>query len=279
MGLRNFILGCWVVAFTSGCVSAKKYDELEAEHTQVSTALREAKEQVAEMTIVITDLQNRLGTTSMDKSNLQSSIEEMKLAMKEMEGRREMAERRMKEYRELLSKFQKLIDTGKLSVKIIDGRMVVSLGSDILFPSGSAQLSSIGQENIREIGRVLRSLGDRKYQIEGHTDNVPIKTQRFPSNWELASERALTVLKGLIAAGMKKENLSAASFSDTKPVRSNSTAEGRQFNRRIEIVVVPDLSDLPGFDELNQMASAEPVASESSPASETPPPKIQVEGL
>ena len=231
------------------------------------------------MTIVITDLQNRLGTTSMDKSNLQSSIEEMKLAMKEMEGRREMAERRMKEYRELLSKFQKLIDTGKLSVKIIDGRMVVSLGSDILFPSGSAQLSSIGQENIREIGRVLRSLGDRKYQIEGHTDNVPIKTQRFPSNWELASERALTVLKGLIAAGMKKENLSAASFSDTKPVRSNSTAEGRQFNRRIEIVVVPDLSDLPGFDELNQMASAEPVASESSSASETPPPKIQVEGL
>ncbi len=283
MGLRNFILVGWLVVSLVGCVSAKKYDELEADHHQASKSLREAKEQVAEMTIVITDLQNRLGTTSMDKSNLQSSIEEMKLAMKEMEDRRELAERRMREYGELLSKFQKLIDTGKLSVKIIDGRMVVSLGSDILFPSGSASLSQIGQENIREIGKVLRSLGDRKYQIEGHTDNVPISTQRFPSNWELASERALTVLKGLIAAGMKKENLSAASFADTKPVQPNSTADGRQYNRRIEIVVVPDLSDLPGFDALNKMASVEPGASADQKSegggSAAPPPKIQVEGL
>lgn len=278
MGLRNFLLGLGAVAILSGCVSAKKYDELEAEHTTTSAGLREAKDQIAEMTVVITDLQNQLGTTSLDRSNLQSSIEEMKEAMADMEKRREMAEQRTKEYAELLSKFQRLIDTGKLSVQIIDGRMVVSLGSDILFASGSADLSEIGQQNIREIGQVLRTLGDRKYQIEGHTDNVPIKTARFPSNWELASARALTVLKGLIAAGMKKESLSAASFADTKPVRPNTTADGRQFNRRIEIVVVPDLSDLPGFDELNKMQTAK-----SEPATAAEPtrvtPAIQVEGL
>src|SRR5690606_9682444 len=148
MGLRKIFLGAAVAVVLTGCVSASKYDELEANHNETAKALKDAREQIAEMTIVITDLQNRLGSTTMDKSNLQSSIEEMKLAMKEMEERRTMAEKRMKEYEELLRKFQKLIDTGKLSVKIIDGRMVVSLGSDILFPSGSAQLSPIGQENI-----------------------------------------------------------------------------------------------------------------------------------
>lgn len=284
MGLRKIFLGAAVAVVLTGCVSASKYDELEANHNETAKALKDAREQIAEMTIVITDLQNRLGSTTMDKSNLQSSIEEMKLAMKEMEERRTMAEKRMKEYEELLRKFQKLIDTGKLSVKIIDGRMVVSLGSDILFPSGSAQLSPIGQENIREIGKVLRTLGDRKYQIEGHTDNVPIKTAAFPSNWELASARALTVVKGLIEAGMKKENLSAASFADIKPVRENTTAEGRQYNRRIEIVVVPDLSDLPGFDELNKMnqanVDAAPAPREAKNDAKTEaPPKIQVEGL
>jgi chemotaxis protein MotB len=284
MGLRKIFLGAAVAVVLTGCVSASKYDELEANHNETAKALKDAREQIAEMTIVITDLQNRLGSTTMDKSNLQSSIEEMKLAMKEMEERRTMAEKRMKEYEELLRKFQKLIDTGKLSVTIIDGRMVVSLGSDILFPSGSAQLSPIGQENIREIGKVLRTLGDRKYQIEGHTDNVPIKTAAFPSNWELASARALTVVKGLIEAGMKKENLSAASFADIKPVRENTTAEGRQYNRRIEIVVVPDLSDLPGFDELNKMnqanVDAAPAPREAKNDAKTEaPPKIQVEGL
>ena len=91
--------------------------------------------------------------------------------------------------------------------------------------------------------------------MEGHTDNVPIRTEQFPSNWELASARALTVLKTMVDAGLPAARVSAASFGDSKPTAGNDTTDGKALNRRIEIVVVPDLSSLPGFDELQKVGS------------------------
>ena len=154
-----------------------------------------------------------------------------------------------------MDKFKSLIDSGKLKVKIVDGRMVVILASDILFPSGSAKLSKEGLEAISEVGKTLASIAGKKFQIEGHTDNIPIKTSQYPSNWNLAAERSITVLKTMIEAGMPTDRISAASFADSKPSQSNETKEGRSANRRIEIVVVPDLSTLPGFEELNKASA------------------------
>jgi chemotaxis protein MotB len=101
----------------------------------------------------------------------------------------------------------------------------------------------------------LSAIPDRKFQVEGHTDNVPIRTEQFPSNWELASARALTVLKTMVDAGMPAARVSAASFGDSKPAASNDSSDGKAQNRRIEIVVVPDLSTLPGFEELQKAGS------------------------
>jgi chemotaxis protein MotB len=81
---------------------------------------------------------------------------------------------------------------------------------------------------------------------------VPIKTEKYPSNWELASARALTVVRTMIGAGMPATRVSAASYGEFKPVAANDGADGKKANRRIEIVVVPDLSNLPGFEELKQ---------------------------
>jgi hypothetical protein len=132
--------------------------------------------------------------------------------------------------------------------------MVVSMGSDVLFPSGSAKLSPAGLEAIKEVTAQLQSIKGKAYQIEGHTDNLPIATAVFPSNWELASARALTVTKAMIDAGMPPQRVSAASFGDTHPIQANDTQEGRAANRRIAIVVVPDLSTMPGYDELNRLS-------------------------
>ena len=101
---------------------------------------------------------------------------------------------------------------------------------------------------------MLQSIPDREYQVEGHTDDVPIATAQYPSNWELASGRALTVVRTMIEAGLGPERVSAASYGEYKPASDNDSDEGRAQNRRIEIVVVPDLSDLPGFEELEQLA-------------------------
>ena len=104
------------------------------------------------------------------------------------------------------------------------------------------------------VATILADIPERDFQIAGHTDNVPISTQRFPSNWELGSARAIAVLRLLTSGGVDAERLSATSYAQYRPAADNDTPAGRARNRRIEIVVVPDLSSLPGFDELQSLA-------------------------
>ena len=174
-------------------------------------------------------------------------------ASSEPAARKAAADARLAEFKSLLTRFKALIDAGTLRVKMVDGRMVVELATDILFDSGSAQLSKAGQTALGEVAQVLQSIPDRRYQVEGHTDNVPIASAKYPSNWELAAERSLTVVKSMVVGGLDAERVSAASFGEYKPSDTNRTAEGRAANRRIEIVVTPDLSELPGFEELQSL--------------------------
>ena len=200
------------------------------------------------------ELEGRIATLARDRSKLAGSVEEMQTALRELQRRKALAESRVNEYRDLLRRFQSLIDAGKLKIKIVDGRMVVELATDVLFPSGKAELSEEGARAIGEVTAVLVELPNKKYQVEGHTDNIPI-SKSFPSNWELASARALTVLKFMVSKGMPSPRISASSYAETRPVQSNKTPQGRAANRRIEIVVVPNLSTLPGFDELEDLSS------------------------
>ena len=184
---------------------------------------------------------------------MEGTVDEMKKALAEMRAREEEQKKRLQEFQDLTARFKKLIDAGTLSVRIIAGKMVVSLGSDVLFSSGSAKLSAQGVQTIRTVTTQLSAIG-KSYQVEGHTDDVPIATATFPSNWELASARALTVVKNMVDAGMPAERVSAASFGKFHPVADNTTAEGKSANRRIEIVIVPDLSSLPGYEELQKVS-------------------------
>lgn len=203
----------------------------------------------------LSTLEAEIATLTKDRTRLTSSVQDMQAALEELRKRKAEADARVAEYRDLLSRFRALIDAGKLRVKIVDGRLVVELATDVLFDSGKADLSDAGRQAILEVNAVLIQIPKRGYQVEGHTDNVPISTARFPSNWELASARAMTVLREMIGAGMPPDRVSAASFGETKPVQPNTTPEGKARNRRIEIVLVPDLSTLPGFDELEKLGN------------------------
>lgn len=176
-------------------------------------------------------------------------------ALQELERRRKQADARVAEFRKLIERFRPLIDAGQLRVKIADGRMVVELATDVLFSSGSAKLSGGGKAAVKEVATVLASVPGRSFQVEGHTDNVPISTKRYRSNWELASARAIRVVRAMIAGGLDPQRVSAASYSEFKPAADNAATGGRKANRRIEIVVVPDLSSLPGFEELKEAAN------------------------
>jgi chemotaxis protein MotB len=171
-------------------------------------------------------------------------------ALRLVEQRRVAAEAAVADYRDLLGRFARLIDAGQLRVRMDAGRMVVELPMDVLFASGAASLSVAGDAALREVGVVLATMPDRSFQVAGHTDDVPIHTRRFPSNWELAAARSITVVRTLSGVGVAKERLSAASYAEFLPTATNTTEEGRGANRRIEIVLVPDLTGLPGYAEL-----------------------------
>ena len=225
--------------------------EIEAAHAEAAALRRDL-----EMTAVQRDARAaELANAMKDQDALQDSIDAMTRALAEANERELAAQQRVYEFKTLLSRFQSLIDAGKLRIKIVDGRMVLELPTDILFASGSATLSPEGDAALQEVGGVLAEMRDRSFQVEGHTDNVPIETRRFSSNWELAAARALGVRATLETAGMKPEQLSAASFGETRPVADNSSAAGKAANRRIEIVLVPDLSSLPGAEDLEALST------------------------
>ncbi len=267
-----------LLTLSAGCVSRGTYDALLAEHeehqsllqernakvreqerelavreqrsVELERALEDEKAKVAGLNDQLRELELRQAKMLKDKTSLEASVNDMTAALAELQKRKEAAEARVSEFRSLLSKFKGLIDAGKLKVKLTDGRMVVVMASDVLFTSGSATLSREGQEAIAEVGKLLASIKDRKFQVEGHTDDVPIRTAQYPSNWELASARAVNVVRTMLEAGMPAERISAASYGESQPTATNKTPDGRAQNRRIDIIIVPDLSTLPGFEEL-----------------------------
>jgi chemotaxis protein MotB len=248
---RKLALSLIAAVALSGCVSASKHkrmvDDLEAQLATERSSVEAEKQNVS-------TLEQKLLNNTKDRAGLRASLDEMKKAMDEMKARQAEQKKRLEEFQDLTRRFKKLTDSGALSVKIIDGKMVVSLGSDLLFPAGSARLSKEGMQAVKEVAQQLASIPGKKYQVEGHTDNIPIKSATFPSNWELASARAITVLRTMADGGLDAARVSAASFGDTSPVQPNDTAEGRAANRRVAIVVVPDLSSLPGYADLQKMS-------------------------
>ena len=211
------------------------------------TEARTAKEaELAALQAEQQKLNDELANLLKDRSALKESTERLQQALLELNKRKVEAEKRVAE-------FKNLIDAGKLQVKLVDGRMVLVLPTDVLFDSGSAKLSKEGVSAVKDVTAVLKTLQKRRFQVEGHTDNVPIKTAQYPSNWELSSARALGVVKAMTEAGMSGEALSAAGFGEYRPAARNDSDANKRENRRIEIVLVPDLSMLPGFEELKRV--------------------------
>jgi chemotaxis protein MotB len=142
---------------------------------------------------------------------------------------------------ELQKQLQGLIDRGVLEIEDADGRTTVAMKAEVLFPSGSAELSPAGRETVAEVARALARQTDANWQVEGHTDDQPITGQANYDNWNLGADRALAVLRVMLNNGMSADHVSAATFGEHAPVASNATEQGRAHNRRIEIALLPQV--------------------------------------
>lgn len=175
-----------------------------------------------------------------DRLNIES-----KLLEEQLETERQVREARLAEvqgtYDELVGKLEEEIQRGEVRISELRGKLTVNVVDKILFDSGEAALKPAGINVLQQIGDILKSAADKDIQVEGHTDNVPIRgslTQKYPTNWELSMARATTVLHFLQSkVGVSGERLSAVGYGEYRPIASNATPEGRAQNRRIQIVL------------------------------------------
>jgi len=184
-----------------------------------------------------------------ERGTLGGELESAKKRMDELRKAQAQAEARAAQFRKLVTQFKTLTDAGKLQVEIRENRMIVRLGDKILFDPGKTDLKPEGKDALTQVTGVLKSLPNRNFQIAGHTDNIPIKSAKFRSNWDLSTARAVEVLNFMVGAGMEAKRVSAAGYADQSPVAGNDTQENKAKNRRIEITLVPNLDDLPPIDE------------------------------
>jgi chemotaxis protein MotB len=224
--------------------------DLDKERAACEAAKKKAADQQAQLDAENGALKQRLTALGQDMSSMTADLSAAKKRMEEMKRAQEQAEKRAQQFRDMVAKFKSMIDAGKLQVEIRNGLMLVKLPDNILFDPGKTALKAAGQEAIKQVAQVLATIEGRKFQVTGHTDNVPIKSGKFKSNWELSTARAVEVLKFMASNGMSEDRLSAAGYADTLPVANNDSDDGRRQNRRIEIVVVPNIEDLPPMEDL-----------------------------
>lgn len=198
--------------------------------------------------------QNDIEKLEQKKAALQQALSDSRTQMTTLKNIEAETKRRNEIYAQFVDRLKTMIDGGQLTVSIEQGRIAINLPNNVLFKSGSANLNSEGSDALTQIAAVLGQFSDRRFQIEGHTDNNPISSARFPSNWELSTSRALAVVHLLSGLGVPAENISAAGFGEFHPRASNDSEEGRQLNRRIEIIMQPNLEIL--SSELPSMVSS-----------------------
>ncbi len=133
---------------------------------------------------------------------------------------------------------------GDVSVKMTERGIVMSIDASLIFKPGSAELEKESIDKVLKIGKdILSKIPDKHIRVEGHTDNIPINSPKFPSNWELSFSRAVNVLRLLVEkSGVDPTLISAIAYGDTMPLVKNDSDENRAKNRRVDIVILREAS-------------------------------------
>jgi chemotaxis protein MotB len=153
-----------------------------------------------------------------------------------------------KTYKSLTQDLKKEIDDGNIKIQELKGMLRVDVVSEVLFKSGSDEIMDSGKKILNKVADSLSLIKDKRIEIQGHTDNQKIYgklREKFPTNWELSTARATSVVRYLESRGVDPKLLSAAGLSSNHPIASNDTEEGRQKNRRIEIMLLPMIDETP----------------------------------
>ncbi|MDK2847918.1 MAG: chemotaxis protein MotB [Desulfuromonadales bacterium] len=216
--------------------AALRQDNLRAESDieRLETILADRSAAAGE---AMTEMRHKIDRLEQEKRQLTVKLEQEQLA------RQARIAQLKTTYDDLVDKLEDEIERGEITISDLEGRLTVNMVEKILFDSGKADIKPAGLNVLRRIGTILKDTADKTIRVEGHTDNVPISPRlrdTYPSNWELATARAGSVVHFLQDnLGIPGERLSICGYGPYRPIADNATVKGRSQNRRIQIVLVP----------------------------------------
>jgi len=237
--IKRLVFPLVALLLVVGCVSQATYNSKAKETESLAAQNESLQAQVKGLTAEVASLKKEQELTRMEKEALQAKVDELS----QKAEKAEQLEKATQTYQDLQKKLEKEIREGQVQIKEMKDRLTVTMVDQILFPSGSAEVGKKGKAVLDKVVTILKDVKDKRIEVDGHTDNVPIVSslkKRFPTNWELSTARATEVVRYLQeTGGIDPRLLSATGFAEYMPVAPNDTDEGKHKNRRIEIVLLP----------------------------------------
>lgn len=233
-----------------------KSKELMADTSKLGKQLRKTQ---ADYKALEEEYETLSSTSDMQLAKLNNDLKAKSKELEKKETLLKEREQKLKEMQSIIAKQDSLVNNlnnivknallgfnpDELTVEMKNGKVYVSMSDKLLFKSGSADVETKGKDALKKLADVLNKNNDVDILIEGHTDNVPIKTAVYKDNWDLSAARATSVVR-LLTDDYKLESkrLTASGKGEYFPVAPNETTEGKAKNRRTEIILSPKLDEL-----------------------------------
>jgi chemotaxis protein MotB len=219
-------------AFVFGCVTKGTYEKLQTDKNQEISTLQDQR----------SALQDEMQSLRSQRSALEQQQADLRRQIAALERQKvqllSTSQKTQSEYDSLVRNLKEEVKKGELQVRQYKNMLTVEAAEQLFFDSGRADLKDSGKAVLKSVGEALKGYEDKVIRVVGHTDNVPIKTKVFPSNWELSVARATTVVRYSQEVGIPPERMIAAGRGEYQPLAANDDAEGRTKNRRIEITLI-----------------------------------------
>lgn len=259
LALLSLALGLLITSCGPGkklVASQSKVEKLKKDSAYIQSQLTNCNEQLAryntEVNLLNKDKTNLQNENASVQKNLNTLSAESKMTIADQERRLKTLQDMIKSQKDVMNNLKNSISdalmnykSDELYVYIKDGNVYVSMEEKLLFKSGSDIVDPKGKDALKSLAMVLKNTKDISVMIEGHTDNVPIKTAMFKDNWDLSAARAISIVRILTEENSFDVNrITASGKGQFHPIKTNETEEGRAGNRRTEVILSPDMKEL-----------------------------------
>ena len=240
----------------TSCVSTKKYKASETRANQLQNDNAAVQKNLNDCNMKVKDLNDQKTSLLNENSSVLNDLKvlsaESKMTIADQAKRLKRLQDMIQAQKDVMTRLKNSIadammsyKTDELNVYFKDGNVYVSLAEKLLFKSGSDVVDPKGKEALKSLAVVINNTKDITVMIEGHTDNVPIKTKLFKDNWDLSTARATAIVRILtVDDGFDPNRITASGRSQFHPIMPNEATEGRAANRRTEVILSPDLKEI-----------------------------------